>query len=102
MIGHNVVARTDPLEALMLFKSEPDKFDLVITDMTMPNMKGDAFTLELKRIRPEIPIILCSGYNDISTANKLKKFGVSAIAAKPVSLKELTQLIRSVLDRKSH
>jgi CheY-like chemotaxis protein len=60
-LGYTVTTRTSSLEALELFKAKPDRFDLVITDMAMPNMPGDALSAELMKIRPEIPVILCTG-----------------------------------------
>ncbi len=61
--GYHVTIRTSSIEALELFRSKPNGFDLVITDMTMPNMTGDKLAAELITIRPEIPVILCTGYS---------------------------------------
>ena len=62
-LGYSVTTRTSGIEALELFRNKPDAFDLVITDMTMPRMTGDKLAIELIKIRPDIPVILCSGYS---------------------------------------
>ncbi len=61
-LGYQVTTRTNSIIALELFKFKPHDFQLVITDMTMPRMTGDKFALELKKIRADIPIIICTGY----------------------------------------
>jgi PAS domain S-box-containing protein len=72
-LGYEVTSRTSSVEALELFKARPDRFDLVITDMTMPNIMGDKLAHELMKIRPDIPIILCTGYSEKITEEKAKK-----------------------------
>ena len=62
-LGYSVTTRTSSIEALELFKAKPDDFDLVITDMTMPNLTGDKLAIELVKIRPDIPVVLCTGYS---------------------------------------
>ncbi len=62
-LGYDVVTRTSSIEALALFKNKPDRFDLVITDLTMPNMTGDELAQELMAARPDIPVLLCTGYS---------------------------------------
>jgi len=69
-LGYAVEARTGSLDALELFKAMPAKFDLVITDMTMPQMTGDALARELMKIRPGIPVILCTGFSENITREK--------------------------------
>lgn len=101
MAGYQVAAASDPVEALSVFKSEPDQFDLIITDMTMPNMRGDTFTVEVKRVRPDIPVILCTGDSSLISREKIKQLGLQAVAHKPVSVFELFQLLRTVLDGNS-
>ncbi|MDL1957888.1 MAG: PAS domain S-box protein, partial [Deltaproteobacteria bacterium] len=71
-LGYEVTSRTSSVEALELFKAQPDRFDLVITDMTMPNMMGDKLARELMKIRPDIPIIICTGYSERITEKKAK------------------------------
>ena len=61
-LGYDVTALTDSREALDLFKEDPKQFDLVITDTTMPHMPGDILAQEMMKIRPDIPIIICTGF----------------------------------------
>ncbi len=97
-IGYTVVSRVSSLEALELFKSQPEQFDLVITDLTMPQMTGDKLAKELIAIRPDIPIILCSGYSTQITEEAAEKIGIKAILMKPIIIKEMANLVRNVLD----
>lgn len=97
-LGYEVTSRTSSLEALELFKARPDRFDLVITDMTMPNMTGDRLARELMKIRPDIPIIICTGYSEQMSEEKAKWVGIKAFAMKPVAMKDLAKTVRKVLD----
>jgi len=97
-LGYTVVSMTSSMEALELFRSDPHKFDLVITDMTMPKMTGDQFSKELIKIRNDIPIILCTGYNDLISEQKAKEIGIREFLMKPLVTKELAHVIRKVLD----
>jgi two-component system cell cycle sensor histidine kinase/response regulator CckA len=81
-----------------LFKVQADRFDLVITDMTMPNLAGDKLAQELLRIRPGIPIILCTGFSEHITEEKAKTMGIREFAMKPLAMKELASAIRRALD----
>ncbi len=98
--GYHVTVRTSSVEALEAFRAEPDKFDLVVTDMTMPNMTGMDLSQELLRLRPDISIILCTGFSDMVTEEKAKQMGIKAFVMKPVALRKIAQTIRQVLDRK--
>jgi CheY-like chemotaxis protein len=97
-LGYKVTARTSSFEALELFKAKPDGFDLVITDMTMPAMTGDILSVELRKIRPEIPIILCTGYSSKIDDQQAKHLGINAFANKPFTKSDLARIIREVLD----
>ena len=97
-LGYTVVTRTSSLEALELFRTKPDEFDLVITDMTMPNMTGEELANELMFIRPDIPIILCTGFSRRVTEKKAKAMGIQAFIMKPILKQELAETIRRVLD----
>jgi len=96
--GYEVVAITSSLEALALFKADPVRFDLVITDMAMPDMPGDWLTQEIFRIRPGTPIILCTGHSDRMDEKKANELGIKAFIMKPLTKKDLTKIIRQVLD----
>ncbi|MFH2059459.1 MAG: ATP-binding protein [Pseudomonadota bacterium] len=97
-IGYTVEAITDPKQALELFQTRSENFDLVITDMTMPGISGDMLTLELLKIRPDIPVILCTGYNNMISEDKALKLGIRAFVYKPVLYSDLSKIIRKVLD----
>lgn len=71
-LGYTVETRLDPLSAVELFKSDPAHFDLVITDMAMPKMTGDTLARRLIDIRPDIPVIICTGYSALIDADKAK------------------------------
>ena len=97
-LGYRVTIRTSSFEALELFRSKPDEFDLVITDMTMPNMTGDELAMEMIARRFDIPVILCTGYSKKITAEKAAKIGIKAFAYKPVVKADLAKTVRKVLD----
>jgi len=97
-LGYTVVTRTSSIEALEAFKAMPDKFDLVITDMTMPKMTGDELAKELMRIRPDLPIILCTGFSELINAHKAKAIGIRAFVMKPIVQREMAEAVRKVLD----
>jgi PAS domain S-box-containing protein len=99
-LGYKVTARTSSIEALEAFSNKQNAFDLVITDMTMPNMAGIDLTKELLKIRPDIPIILCTGYSEMIDKDKAKKLGISKFAMKPLVLSEIAVTIREVLGKK--
>jgi CheY-like chemotaxis protein len=99
-LGYRVTARTDSLEALELFRQNPDDFDLVITDMTMPAMTGDVLAAKIISIRPDIPVIVCTGYSEKIDREIIKKIGIKELAMKPLAMKDLAEMIRRVLDEK--
>jgi CheY-like chemotaxis protein len=99
-LGYDVAIRTSSIEALELFKAQPDRFDLVITDMTMPNMTGDDLARELMRIKPNIPIILCTGFSATIDDQKAMAMGIRAFAFKPIVKREIAKTIRKALDGK--
>jgi PAS domain S-box-containing protein len=98
-LGYQVESRMSPIEALELFKSIPDQFDLVITDMTMPQMSGVRLSEELKAVRSDIPIIISTGYSSLIDEEKSKKLGIDAYVMKPIVIKDIAKTIREVLDQ---
>jgi len=98
-LGYDVVTRTSSIEALELFKARSDNFDLVITDMTMPKMTGDKLAEELLRIKPDIPIILCTGFNSMIDEDKTKAMGIRAFVFKPILKRDIAETIRKVLHK---
>jgi len=98
-LGYNVESSTSPEEALELFQSKPDYFDVVITDMTMPHMTGAKFAEDLMNIRKNIPIIICSGHSTLMDEEKAKALGISAYILKPVVKSVIARTIRTVLEK---
>ena len=97
-LGYRVTTHTSSLEALEAFRAGPHEFDLVITDMTMPNMTGVELTPRLLDIRPDIPIILCTGYSEIVDEERARSIGIRRFVMKPVATNEITRVVRQVLD----
>jgi CheY-like chemotaxis protein len=95
-----VTVRTSSVDALEAFRANPDKFDLVITDMAMPNMSGDTLASELIKIRPDIPILLCTGFNERMPEEKAAALGIKGFLMKPIVVKDFSNMIREVLDNK--
>jgi CheY-like chemotaxis protein len=100
-LGYEVVTRTSSTEALELFTSQPDRFDLVITDMTMPAITGDKLARELMNIRPDLPIILCTGFSARMSETIALDLGIRAFVTKPVLKRQIAETIRKVLDEDS-
>jgi len=97
-LGYRVTTRQSAMDALELFRDSPERFDLVVTDLTMPNMTGDRLAVELFRIRPDIPIILCTGYSTRITEREARALGIQAFVMKPLTQHELARTVRRVLD----
>jgi len=99
-LGYAVIARTSSIEALEAFRANPGRFDLVITDFTMPNMTGMELAKALLKLRSDIPIVLCTGYSEHINEDKAKASGIRAFLLKPVVLDEIANTIRKVLDKR--
>lgn len=99
-LGYEVTGCANSPEALQLFRTRPDRFDLVITDMTMPNLTGLELARELFSIRPDLPVILCTGFSETVTPQKAKSLGIREFVMKPVAFDQLAMTIRKTLDRK--
>ncbi len=97
-LGYKVLTRTSSIEAMELFRSKCEEIDLVITDMTMPNMTGKQLAEEMIQVRRDIPIILCTGFSDLIDDQQAKAIGIKALVMKPVLRTELTKTIRGILD----
>jgi len=98
-LGYQVTSRTSSIEALEAFRANPEKFDLIITDIAMPKMPGDKLAVELIKIRPDIPVLLCTGFSEAMTEEKIKALGIKDLLMKPIMIKDLAQKIREVLDK---
>jgi PAS domain S-box-containing protein len=100
-LGYRVVVHTSSLEALEDFRAAPQLFDVVITDQTMPHVTGEALAIELRRIRPDVPIILCTGFSYSMTAERAQELGIAAFLMKPLVTRDLALTIRQVLAQRS-
>ncbi|MBW2199274.1 MAG: PAS domain S-box protein [Deltaproteobacteria bacterium] len=100
-LGYQVTARTCSIEALATFREQPLKYDLVITDMIMPNMTGDKLSVELMNIRPDIPVILCTGFSEKMPKERANAMGIHGFLMKPMALYDLAKTVRDVLDNQN-
>jgi signal transduction histidine kinase/CheY-like chemotaxis protein len=98
-LGYQVTPQNNSLEALKRFSETPDEFDLVITDLVMPDMAGDELSSKLRKIRHDTPIILCTGYSKYITGEHANKIGIEAFALKPLNKLDLALIVREVLDK---
>lgn len=97
-LGYSVTSRVSSIEALEIFKKNPDKFDMIISDMSMPGMTGDQLAHEIKKIRPEIPIIICTGFSERINKEKAQEIGVDGFLMKPIVKSEVAATIRKIFD----
>jgi len=97
-LGYTVKTDQDPEKALATFRASPSRFDLIITDMTMPHISGLELCTAIKQIRPDIPVIICTGHSNRLNADFLKRVDIAAVVMKPVTTREIAQTIRRVLD----
>jgi len=100
-LGYEVVSATNGLEALEIFNRDPASFDLVLTDLTMPKMTGIILSKQITAQRPDIPIVLCTGFSEGLTAETMKKHGISGILMKPIIASELARIIKIYLKQPS-
>jgi CheY-like chemotaxis protein len=98
--GYKVESTTSPIEALDLFRSKSDQFDLVITDLTMPKITGGKLVKEILTIRPNMPIIICTGFSEKMDEEKAKEIGATGYLEKPHEKRYLAKMVRKVLDGK--
>ena len=97
-LGYRVVCCNRSTEALAMVKADPDRFDLVITDLTMPEMTGDCLAEELLKLRTDLPIILCSGHSRHQIAKQIHDYGITAFIAKPLTIQDMAHTVRRALD----
>jgi len=98
-LGYKVTARTSSIEALEAFKAQPEIYDLVITDQAMPNMTGLTLSKEVVAIRPDIPVILCSGFGRLISEDMARSMGIRKFVKKPFVMRQIAETIRRVLDQ---
>lgn len=97
-LGYRVETRASSIDALEAFRVQPAKYDLVVSDMTMPKMSGEQLAVEIKAIKPNSPIILCTGFSTRLNSEKLMKIGIAKVLMKPVTMNELAVNVRLALD----
>ncbi len=100
-LGYEAMAYTSSQEALAAFEADPTYYDLVVTDQTMPQLTGEELTRELRQHRPDIPIILCTGFSHVINAESAREQGIDAYCMKPMDVQELTATIKKVLEQRS-
>ena len=100
-LGYVITTKTSALEALAAFRTSPDDFDLIITDYTMPQLTGTELAGRILEIRPDMPIILCTGHSERVTETTAEEMGIARFALKPLDRSQLAELVRSVLDEKN-
>ncbi|MGB5684418.1 MAG: MASE3 domain-containing protein [Candidatus Electrothrix sp.] len=98
-LGYQTLAYTDSSEALAAFQQQPGAVDLVLTDMTMPKMTGDELTRKLLALRPDLPVIICTGFSELIDEEKARELGARALMMKPLTKRELACAVRQVLDQ---
>jgi PAS domain S-box-containing protein len=98
-LGYTVVAMTDSAEALSLFRKDPGAFDLVITDQTMPQLTGVRLAEEVLRIRPGLPVVLCTGFSEMVDSDGAKALGIRQFLMKPFSLRDMGETIRRAIEK---
>ena len=95
-LGYQVTTCNDSYKALKTFRNHPNRYDIVFAEQAMPNMTGLQLCRELRRIRPDLPIILAAGYRDTLSRDKLKRHGIRHLLSKPVDIRHLNQLIQEI------
>ncbi|THB73550.1 MAG: PAS domain-containing sensor histidine kinase, partial [Desulfobulbaceae bacterium] len=98
-LGYQVHISSNPAEVLALMKKNTQKVDLLITDMTMPQLSGAELAKEVRKTHPDLPIIICTGHSSFIDEEKAKKLGISALVMKPTTQKAIATIIRTVLDQ---
>ena len=99
-LGYAVVGETSSIDAMELFRSAPDSFDLIITDMTMPLLLGTQLAQKILKIRQEIPILICTGFSEQLDTEIAASYGIKGYINKPILMDELSSKVRELLDLK--
>jgi CheY-like chemotaxis protein len=98
-LGYTIVGKTDSLEALEDFLADPYRCDMVIADITMPQMDGIRLARQFMEIRPDIPIIFCTGFSNTEPIREAEQIGIKDVVMKPIVLETIARAIRNRLDR---
>ena len=97
-LGYEVRACTSSLEALEAFRADPVRWDIVVTDLTMPQMTGIHLAQKLRELRRHLPVVVCTGYSEQVTPDHVRSLGISGLLFKPLVLKDLSHEVRRALD----
>jgi PAS domain S-box-containing protein len=97
-LGYDVTSQISSVKALANFKSDPEKYDLVVTDMTMPELTGDKLAQQILDVRPDMPIIICTGHSENITEDQAREMGFKSFIMKPYLVHDLAKIVRQVLD----
>jgi CheY-like chemotaxis protein len=97
-LGYRVTSRTSSVEALEAFRARPETYDLLLTDQAMPHMTGVRLAEEILRIRPDIPVVLCTGFSEMVTRESARTLGIREYVMKPVIKSEMARTVRRALD----
>ena len=97
-LGYTVTVRTSGIEALELFKANPERFDLIISDMTMPQITGGKLAQEALKIRPDIPVIVCTGFSEKLSEEQAQRIGIRAFLFKPLLMRELAEKVKEAIE----
>ncbi|MDM8555304.1 response regulator [Desulfococcaceae bacterium HSG7] len=97
-LGYTVFADNDALAALESFRQNPDQYDLIITDLRMPGLNGDKLAIEAMKIRPAMPVILCTGFSEMTDEKRAMEIGIKELVMKPIIRNQIARTIRHVLD----
>ena len=98
-LGYKVQTRASSIDALEAFRARPHNYDLIFIDLSMPHLNGYVLAKEVKRLRPEIPIIICTGYSTKINEEKYRDIGINAVLMKPVTFQEMADAVRKSLDQ---
>jgi CheY-like chemotaxis protein len=98
LLGYRTTAVTDGPEALRRFQESPDEYDLVVADLTMPRLTGLALAREIHRLRPDLPVVLCTGFRGVLSGEDAAQAGIREVVQKPVTPRQLARAVRCALD----
>lgn len=96
-LGYQVTIFTDSIKAVSAFRKTPEEYDVIVTDMTMPKMTGAELTREVLSLRPDLPVIMTTGFSEIIDMEKAKRLGIREFMFKPVKKEQLSQVLQKVL-----
>lgn len=99
-LGYRILTASNPERAMELFRAAPETVDLLLTDMTMPGLTGERLAMDMRRQRPDLPVILCTGFSERIDRDRSRDLGFDLYLEKPLQRRELALAVRQVLDRR--